>query len=57
MADAPGTETITSADGARIAYRTLGTGPPVVVVHGGLGSSLSWLSVARRLAGELSFLL
>lgn len=40
---------VRSADGTRIAYRTIGTGPPIVAVHGGLGSSRSWEPVARLL--------
>lgn len=48
---------VTSPDGTRIAYRRVGAGPPVVVTHGGLGSSLSWLGVAERLADRFEFFL
>jgi pimeloyl-ACP methyl ester carboxylesterase len=41
---------VPSADGTRIACWRLGAGPPVVIVHGGLGSSLGWRPVAQRLA-------
>ena len=39
-----------SADGTQIAYQRLGSGAPVVIVHGGLGTSAGWSPVARRLA-------
>jgi len=41
---------VRSADGTRIAYRRLGAGPAVVIVHGGLGTSAGWARVAARLA-------
>lgn len=47
-----------SPDGTRIAYRRIGSGRrSVVVIHGGLASSLSWLAVARRLADRFTLLL
>lgn len=48
---------VVSADGARIAYRRLGSGPPIVALHGGLGSWRSWEAVARQLADRFEFLL
>ncbi|MEA2169902.1 MAG: hypothetical protein QOF76_3202, partial [Solirubrobacteraceae bacterium] len=36
--------------GHRIGYRTAGSGPAVVLIHGMLNSSRHWKSVARRLA-------
>lgn len=50
-------EHITSADGTRIAYRRLGKGPRILVLHGALGTSLSWLAVALRLADRFEFFL
>ena len=44
------TDVVRSADGTRIAYQRLGSGPPVLVVHGGLGTSAGWGPVAHRLA-------
>ena len=44
------TRYLRSADGTRIAYRRLGSGPAVVIVHGGLGTSAGWAPVAARLA-------
>ena len=38
--------------GHRAIYRIAGTGPPVVLIHGMVNSSLHWESVALRLAGE-----
>lgn len=48
---------VTSRDGTRIAYRRLGTGSPVVAIHGGLGTSASWRAVAERLADRFEFFL
>ena len=50
-------EHVTSADGTRIAFRRIGTGPRIVVLHGALGTSLSWLAVAQRLAHRFEFFL
>jgi pimeloyl-ACP methyl ester carboxylesterase len=48
---------VVSGDGTPIAIRRVGTGPPVVVLHGALGTSLSWHAVAERLADRFEFLL
>jgi pimeloyl-ACP methyl ester carboxylesterase len=37
-------------DGARIAYRELGAGPPLALLHSAMLSHLEWEPVARRLA-------
>jgi hypothetical protein len=50
-------EHVVSQDGTAIAFRRVGTGPPVVVMRGALGTSLSWLAVAERLADRFEFLL
>jgi pimeloyl-ACP methyl ester carboxylesterase len=50
-------ERVVSADGTPIAFRRLGSGPPVVALHGGLGSWRSWEAVARVLADRFEFLL
>ena len=39
-----------SADGTRIGFVELGSGPPLVIVHGGVGRAEHWLAVAERLA-------
>lgn len=41
---------VRSPDGTRIAYRRRGAGRPVVIVHGGLGSSDGWQRAAALLA-------
>src|SRR3954447_25410607 len=38
--------------GHRVIYRTAGSGPPVVLIHGMLNSSRHWEAVARRLAAD-----
>lgn len=47
----PVRETVTSADGTAIAYERTGSGPPLVLVHGGAAAShIDWEPVAPRLA-------
>lgn len=38
--------------GHRVVYRTVGEGPPVVLIHGMINSSRHWEAVATRLAGS-----
>jgi pimeloyl-ACP methyl ester carboxylesterase len=38
-------ETVTSSDGTRIAYETVGSGPPMILLHGGSGRRHAWDSV------------
>ncbi|MEV0198296.1 hypothetical protein AB0H81_17945, partial [Nonomuraea sp. NPDC050691] len=42
---------VTSADGTAIAYRTLGSGPGLVLLHGMMQSGPSNIELARALAG------
>jgi pimeloyl-ACP methyl ester carboxylesterase len=47
-------QTVRSADGTRIAYTQVGSGPvPLVIVHGALNTSQQWMPVAEKLS-ELS---
>ena len=41
-----------SADGTRIAFRRLGSGPAVVFVHGSVSTHTDWMPVARLLANS-----
>lgn len=50
-------ETVRSADGTVIAFQRLGAGPPVIALHGGLGTAASWRPVAERLSDRGQFLL
>lgn len=43
-----------SADGTPIAFRTLGRGPALVVVHGSIATGDQWLAVAEALAGSFT---
>lgn len=43
-------------DGDRVAYRTAGTGPVVLLVHGMAGSSVTWRHVMRTLAQRFTVL-
>ncbi|WP_034591018.1 alpha/beta fold hydrolase [Hamadaea tsunoensis] len=43
-------EHVTSADGTRVGYRRLGSGPGIVLVHGSMQSSASHLQLAAALA-------
>lgn len=41
---------VSSADGTRISYRRLGTGPALVFVHGSVSTHTDWMRVAKLLA-------
>jgi pimeloyl-ACP methyl ester carboxylesterase len=43
-------DTVTSADGTRIAYRRLGAGPAMIFVHGSISTHTDWMRVAKILA-------
>ena len=43
---------VTSADGTRIGLLTAGDGPPLLLVHGGMGQVESWQPLWATLAGQ-----
>jgi pimeloyl-ACP methyl ester carboxylesterase len=45
---------VRSADGTRIAFRHLGSGPAVVFVHGSVSTHTDWMPVARLLADQFT---
>lgn len=45
---------VSSADGARIGYLRLGTGPALVIAHGSISAHPDWLPVARLLAARFT---
>jgi pimeloyl-ACP methyl ester carboxylesterase len=47
-------ETVTAADGTRIAYDRHGAGPPLVLLHGSSGTRQSWNAVVEHLAEEFT---
>jgi pimeloyl-ACP methyl ester carboxylesterase len=49
-----GTSTAVSADGTPIAFRSLGRGPALIVVHGSIATGEQWLPVAEALAGSFT---
>ncbi|MBO3747822.1 alpha/beta hydrolase [Streptosporangiaceae bacterium NEAU-GS5] len=48
------TDFVTSADGTRIAYRTIGHGPGIVLLHGSMETADSHLAMAQELAGTFT---
>jgi pimeloyl-ACP methyl ester carboxylesterase len=50
-------ERVTSDDQTPIAVRRVGSGPPLVAIHGGLGTWRSWMAVAERLADRFEVFL
>jgi pimeloyl-ACP methyl ester carboxylesterase len=47
-------ETVTSRDGTTIGYRQLGSGPGLVLVHGGMKSSQDFMKLARLLSDDFT---
>jgi pimeloyl-ACP methyl ester carboxylesterase len=45
---------VTSADGTKIGYRTLGSGPGVVLLHGSMETAHSHMGMARSLADRFT---
>jgi pimeloyl-ACP methyl ester carboxylesterase len=45
---------VRSADGTRIAFRRLGSGPAIVLVHGSVSTHTDWMPVARLLASRFA---
>jgi pimeloyl-ACP methyl ester carboxylesterase len=43
---------VRSADGTRIGFRRLGSGPALVMVHGSVSTHTDWMRVARLLSGR-----
>ena len=43
-----------SADGTRIGYRRLGSGPAVVMVHGSVSTHTDWMPAARLLSDRFT---
>lgn len=41
-----------SNDPLELSYRTVGDGPPLIILHGLLGSGRNWSGIAQALAGE-----
>ena len=48
------TGTVESADGTAIAYRELGSGPSIIVVHGGMQAAQNFMGLARSLAPDFT---
>jgi pimeloyl-ACP methyl ester carboxylesterase len=44
---------VTSADGTRVGLLTAGEGPPLLLVHGGMGCIESWHDITGGLAAVL----
>jgi len=49
-------QTVTSADGTRIAYDRHGEGPPLLLVHGSSGTRRAWDAVVPHLAEEFTLI-
>ncbi|GAB2556478.1 alpha/beta fold hydrolase [Nocardia heshunensis] len=51
------TDSVTSADGTRIVFHTLGEGPPLVIVHGALVTTEMYQQLAELLATDFTVVL
>lgn len=47
-------QTVTSADGTEIAYEREGSGPPLVLLHGGSGTRRTWDTLRSHLADDFT---
>ncbi|RKD93674.1 alpha/beta fold hydrolase [Halopiger aswanensis] len=47
-------QTVTSADGTRIGYETVGDGPPLVLLHGSSATRRSWYPLRQQLADDFT---
>jgi pimeloyl-ACP methyl ester carboxylesterase len=56
-ATTPSSGTVTSRDGTRIAFCSVGQGPAIVVLHGAMETAQSHLDVAAELAGRARIVL
>src|SRR4051812_49765983 len=56
MAPPPVAQHVVSHDGTRIELLALGSGPPIVFVHGSLTTGREWLPVASLLADRFTCL-
>jgi pimeloyl-ACP methyl ester carboxylesterase len=54
---APSSGTVTSRDGTRIAFRSVGDGPAIVVLHGAMETAQSHLDLAAELAARARIVL
>lgn len=50
-------QSVTSADGTTLGYRCLGSGPGVLLLHGGMESSVDHLELAERLSARFTVVL
>jgi pimeloyl-ACP methyl ester carboxylesterase len=50
----PGTDQVISADGTPIGYRQIGSGPGLIIMHGGMRASQHYLRLAEALAGKFT---
>lgn len=54
MAEFASQREVLSADGTPIGFVELGSGPPLVIVHGSVGTGEHWMAVAMHLAGRFT---
>jgi pimeloyl-ACP methyl ester carboxylesterase len=48
------TGTVESADGTVVSYREVGSGPPVIVIHGGMQAAQNMMGLGRALAPDFT---
>lgn len=47
-------QSVTAADGTEIAYERVGSGPPMILLHGGSGTRRFWDPLREHLAGQFT---